>query len=691
MYVIQEHVKNGSRKELCCLYGGRLMETGKMKQGRWVLWVVLPLIVLACLSLWYLRNFYRTEFAQMVRVEPENGMYDLTGFDFSDGFVLLQGELAYLPGVVTPKEYAARESEAVPARPQDMPAATSRMVVRVPDNDVYMMECSSIDYAYRAYVNGELRFQAGVPADNAADFVPGYSEMQLEVRPVNGVIEFVQQGANFVHRTGGGHSGVYFGKPEIIRRFTALTMFTEAIKVGLFAALFFVHLLLFVVQRSYRPNLYFSLLCLAWTVRNGLTGSKVFYALFPAIPWQAAYRVEHLTLPAAFILMILLARRIFPGVVQTWFVRAAGVAAAVFTVVCLGADTVLLSWVQLYYNGLYAVSVMYLYVRFLIKLPGMARSGNLHTGQVISLAGFVLFLYAGVHDQLYHMDVPLPLDFAMTDAAMMIFSFFQMTAMFYGTMREAAMAHQRERQAETEKEMLAEMNRLKSSFYTDMSHEMKTPLTVIAVNAQFAAQNIRSGAVDEETVTDLNAISSEARRLAQMVTSLVGIGRMQGTKDGLLSLSSLMAETARIYQSLFARKNNTLTYEAETDLPLVEGNADQLIQVLINLLSNANRHTAGGFVSIRAERWENHVLVRVEDNGEGIPQSLLPHVFERFCRGETGGSGLGLPICRTIIEEHGGRIGIESEEGRGTRVWFTLPAKEGAGYEGDGDHPVGGG
>lgn len=148
--------------------------------------------------------------------------------------------------------------------------------------------------------------------------------------------------------------------------------------------------------------------------------------------------------------------------------------AAIFAVVCLAADTVLLSWVQLYYNGIYAAAVIYLYARFLMKLPGMARKGNLRTEQAISLAGFVFFLYAGVHDQLYHMDVPLPLDFAMTDAAMMIF-FFQMTAMFYGTMQEAALAHQRERQAETEKEMLAEMNRLKSSFYTDMSHEMKTP------------------------------------------------------------------------------------------------------------------------------------------------------------------------------------------------------------------------
>lgn len=71
----------------------------------------------------------------------------------------------------------------------------------------------------------------------------------------------------------------------------------------------------------------------------------------------------------------------------------------------------------------------------------------------------------------------------------------------------------------------------------------------------------------------------------------------------------------------------------------------------------------------------------VADNGDGISPELLPHVFERFRRGGEGGAGLGLTICRTIIEEHGGMIGAESAEGEGTRIWFTLPVKEGAEHE----------
>lgn len=651
-----------------------------IKKERRILLVVLPLVALACLSLWYVRNYYRVD--DMTRVQSVNGVFDLTGINLDTGILRLEGGVSFIPGILTSEEFAERESDARTGNPWNISSATSRIRIKVPDNRTYTITAGSIDFAHRVYVDGELRFEAGNPAETAEDFTPGHGQMMLEVTPENGVIEIIQQGANFVHREGGGHSNLYFGRPKAIQTLLALTFGPEYITVGLFAALFLVHLVLFVVRRSYRPNLIFSLLCLTWMMRTGVTGAKVFYAMFPALPWQAAFRAEYLSLPLAAILMVLLIREVFPGVPQKWFVRTMVAVPALFCVLCLTMDTVPLSYALMPFEAFFTLAILYLCVRFILKVPGLVRSGQFQIEQTVSLIGLGFFMVAAVNDALYHASVFHALGFsrafAMTGLAMLIFSFFQMTAMFYGTMRETALAHERERRAEAEKEMLSEMNRLKSAFYTDMSHEMKTPLTVIAVNAQFAAQNIESGAVDEETVTDLNAISAEAKRLAQMVTSLVGIGRMQGAEGGRapLALDSLITETARIYQSLFARKNNTLTAEVEPDLPPVDGNADRLIQVLINLLSNANRHTSGGAVHMRAETFENRVRVSVTDTGEGIAPDLLPHVFERYCHGEMGGSGLGLSICKAIIEEHGGEIGIESEEGKGTTVWFTLPVKE---------------
>lgn len=656
------------------------MQMKKVNKEWLVLLIVLPLAVFACVSLWYARNYYRVD--NMTRVKSDNGLFDLTDIDFDNSFVYLQGDVSYIPGILSPEEFVSREDEAQNGNPWSIPSATSRIRIQVPDNRMYTLAAGSIDFAHRAYVNGELRFEAGNPAETAEEFVPGCAEMTLDVVPENGVIEIIQQGANFVHREGGGHTNLYFGRPEAIRLFLALTYGPEYITVGLFTALFLVHFVLYIVRSSYKPNLIFSLLCLTWMVRSGITGVKVFYAMFPALPWQLVFRTEYLSLPLAAILMVLLIREVFPGIPQNWFVRTMYVVSGLFCAVCLVLDTVPLSWALLPFEALFTLAILYLCVRFVMKVPRLVRVGEFHIEQAVSLIGLGFFMAATINDALYHSGIYYALGliwaFAMTGLAMLIFSFFQMTAMFYGTMRETALAHEREQRAEAEKEMLSEMNRLKSAFYTDLSHEMKTPLTVIAVNAQFAAQNIGAGAVDEETVTDLNAISAEARRLAQMVTSLVGIGRMQGAKGGAaaLPLRSLITETARIYQSLFARKKNTLTAKAASNLPAVEGNADQLIQVLINLLSNANRHTKGGAVTIMAEVVENKVRVSVTDNGAGISPDLLPRVFERYCHGKDGGSGLGLSICKTIIEEHGGEMGAESEEGKGTTVWFTIPAKE---------------
>lgn len=227
-----------------------------------------------------------------------------------------------------------------------------------------------------------------------------------------------------------------------------------------------------------------------------------------------------------------------------------------------------------------------------------------------------------------------------------------------------------------EAELLAELNRLKNQSYTELAHEMKTPLTVISVNAQLAAMSLEDGVMAEETITDIKIISTEAARLTQMVTSIAGLGQLQGNGIGRIRISpdALIETTARTCQTLCARHGNTLTVDAGPDLPPVCVNADRLTQVLINLISNANRHTRNGIINISIKAQADWLKVSVTDNGEGILPELLPHVFERLCRGDNGDIGLGLFICKKIIDEYGGGIGIESEAGKGTKVWFTLPA-----------------
>lgn len=646
------------------------------KKERWTLAAVLPLIVLVMFLVWGIKP--RTD--DIRTAVSADGIWVLDDTELMQTAVRLTGDVEYVPNaLLTPQEFEGRTDIRIGQPENEIQYATSRIRIRIFPGS-YLICGYSVDFASRMYVNGKLLFEAGVPGDSRETTVPGVKYYQLPVSPdADGEIVIVQQASNFTHKDGGTHGTLYIGMPEWINRYTFRNLWPEVILMGCYLVLFLVHFILYLMMKGYKANLLFALFCLTWFLRTGVTGQRILDSVLPGLPWTTVFRLEYLTMPLSGILLVWLLYLLFPGVLPKWFPPAASLACAGFAGIDLFGSTLLISYTAVWRIVLLAGIALYFFIRLFLcwKKPGAA--------QLAVLLGFAFLLAAALWDTLYHRDILLlpALRFSISEMAMAVFVLFAMTAMFFGTMQEVRQAREREESMAAEKEMLEEMNRLKNQFYTDVSHEMKTPLTVISVNAQFAAQNIRAGMVDEETVMDLTAISAEARRLAGMVTSLVGLGRIQGAAEGrgVLALDSLVLETVRIYQSMFKQKENILTAEVDPDLPSVEGEAGQLVQVLINLLSNANKHTGKGRVSVRVENLGKQLRVSVADNGDGISPELLPHVFERFRRGGEGGAGLGLTICRTIIEEHGGMIGAESAEGEGTRIWFTLPVKEGAEHE----------
>jgi two-component system sensor histidine kinase BaeS len=147
------------------------------------------------------------------------------------------------------------------------------------------------------------------------------------------------------------------------------------------------------------------------------------------------------------------------------------------------------------------------------------------------------------------------------------------------------------------------------------------------------------------------------------------------------SLSDLISDTLESFSALASERGVTLSGSAAADIDPVRLDAPRIGRVLNNLIGNALRHTpAGGAVSVSARRESGHVLIEVSDSGEGIRPEDLPHVFERFYRGEksrnrdTGGSGLGLAIARGIVQAHGGEIRAQSQPGAGTTFHISLPA-----------------
>jgi len=220
-------------------------------------------------------------------------------------------------------------------------------------------------------------------------------------------------------------------------------------------------------------------------------------------------------------------------------------------------------------------------------------------------------------------------------------------------------------------ETLNRLNRSKTDFLQDMSHEMKSPLTIIATGIDYADSIMRKNGDISKAREALETIQEETQRLGRMVSGMVRLAHMDSDENRKrVDLSALIKNNAVAFQ--MTHKNNSLRVETVSGLPDVFVEQDKFTQVINNLLINAAYHTQNGEIVISADVSNGYITVRVTDTGEGIERSLLPRIFERGVSGR-GGTGYGLVICKDVVEAHGGDIKADSEPGKGTAVTFTVP------------------
>jgi signal transduction histidine kinase len=219
---------------------------------------------------------------------------------------------------------------------------------------------------------------------------------------------------------------------------------------------------------------------------------------------------------------------------------------------------------------------------------------------------------------------------------------------------------------------------MRRDFIANAAHELRTPLT----NLQGYLEALRDGVIIADRAT-YESLWDEAERLVRLSHSLDALAEGDAATSPPavveLDLAGAIRAALDLAQPSFDRAHLTVVAELPERLP-ARANADQLAQVLGNLLSNAARYTpTGGTVTVRAERRPSDLLVSIANTGEGIPADDLDRVFERFYRVEKsrdparGGAGIGLAIVKQLVEAGGGRVGAESGEG-GIRFWFSLPA-----------------
>lgn len=227
-----------------------------------------------------------------------------------------------------------------------------------------------------------------------------------------------------------------------------------------------------------------------------------------------------------------------------------------------------------------------------------------------------------------------------------------------------------------------QLDRMKDEFVLTASHELRSPLTSVQGFAELLL--LEREKLSPRQAETVEVILDNTRHLVRLLNDLLDLARSDAGRLTIrpeqTGATGLIEDAVRTMRAQLDARGQTLSLEIEPDLPQIEADRDRIRQVLVNLLTNANEYCPeGANIGVKACHVGAEVEIDVIDDGPGIPEQQLEHIFERFSRGDAGetqrvgGTGLGLAISKSLIELHGGTIGAESTPGAGSTFRIRLP------------------
>lgn len=616
---------------------------------------------------------------ESITVQERDGIYNLTDIgDLDKTAVILPPGKAYYPNVLLTPE---NEETAVPESTDSYDALradylSQRFVVKMPDTDqVYTLTFKlSGRHAMRVYVNGRLAGQSGRPGTTKQATEVWENNITCYASPANGKMDILFESAQFYHFKSGARLATLSiraveahdaGLTDELKGFITMGSLLYAA-----ALLLCVYLLL---QRT-RAALYFSLACLAMVLRECIQSQA--WTRFSFISGNTSFMLEYLSMVLLAIFLSLYLGQYMTNKHLKTIQYTAIIGSGIYALCVLFADSV-------FYTSILPVYQALLIVCIVPCIVGLFWTMRWPTGeQIAALYGIVVFFMAAASDIVMYSDLfgDTTANFPISEIAMLVFVLAQTVSLFFMSNRLFTEAKHAERKLAAEKETLENVNRLKTEFLANVSHELKTPLTVVSGHAQILRAQL-SGTENEALREKMSVIASEADRLALMVGQFLDVTRIEEGRMVLdkrrCHIDELIYRAVETHFPILNKNGNQLDIKASPVLPPVNVDSARITQVLVNLIANAVRHTVNGIITIAAQQVDRFVEVSVTDTGTGIAPEDISKLFTRFQSRSAGsqetGTGLGLYICKHIVEEHGGQMTVESTPGVGTKMAFSIP------------------
>lgn len=608
-------------------------------------------------------------------IQPLNGIANISDID-DDALIEIdtRGWEYYPEHFYTPADFYAGTTEA-PLYTGDSSLAdygTFRIKLHLIPDKTYAITGHSFNFSQRVYIDGVFIDEIGTPGTTRETTTPHSRSYEYTFTTQEEMTEIVIHAASFYHRAGAGNALIKLGSPAAIGQWRqAESVHTLAICGGLLTVfIYYLGMYIFFSGRSYFLHIAFTALMMA--VRIMLTGEKHIMGLFPDLSWFTAIRLEYLCNSLFVIFLLMYFKTLYFNSINKNLVRGIISLLGIYIFIIVFCDTLFSTKLIGIYTTLWVCAS-------LVALWGMLRNmkkNDLHS--ILILIGLFVFVISACFDEISYAFHKIRIyNTIITGTSICILmNMIALTLHFSKVESDFNESKRQQLLLDQENALLDKLNRTKTQFMENISHEMKTPLTVMSTNTQLSIALLSKGTPTENITPYLDTVVHETERLARLMDHVLNLhtGHEMAYEMTTVSMPLLLENCAKVYKPMLQKKGNQLIVNIEHRLPDISGIPDMLTQVILNLLSNANRHTRQGSITLTAARQKDVILVTVRDTGEGITTDLLPRVFERGVQAESkDGRGLGLSICQDIISQHHGTITIDSLPERGTCVYFTLP------------------
>jgi signal transduction histidine kinase len=627
--------------------------------------IILTVISTVLIGLFFVYISGRSAFPT-VEYYPENGEADITGIDMDKNMCRLVNDWNFYPMVhYTPEDFAGGDPAGLDNDARELPYGTYHILLKTKPDTVLELAGYSIDYGTRVFINGKELLNVGYVDSDPEKAVPGSRFMRIPFYTGDGEVEIIYQYSNYFHNEGGFIQATYISSPEIMNIFLRQVNTSALLLGGGLLFLGFYFLLCAAVMKN--PEYGSLALCsFVLSVRNQLFFLE--YILPAGTPYSTAYRLfilESSLMPLGSMFLLL---AFYRKNLSKWLKIVYTASVAVLTAVHFILDSHdLVSLCKLcYFIGL-AVFVLIL-VLLLVRIFGKRVEWKL--ADTVTLVAMLIFA-AGMTFEGTNIRKTEAVAHYGTSQLWLVLCILILAIVINhrNVMQERMLRKEVQRN-----EVLGQINTMNRDFLQNVAHELRTPLTVISGYAQLMEMQARRGKGGVEDPERLKTIRDEADRLGEMVTKLMEytFGNTGQVEFSEIYAADLLKSSQAILKPVCAKKSNTLVTVNESSHS-VHANFELLLQVIINLVVNANRHTDKGTITIRVREIPGNLEFSVADTGSGIAPDVAEHIFERGFT-KDGGTGLGLAICADTMRLHGGSIRLNATGPSGSEFVFDVPS-----------------